>query len=68
MKNREWLRGQSEYDLLLTMQSNLESHRANDEPVCITAAIDNILDMRRCEFFNGECDRCVQFWLNEERR
>ena len=69
MKNREWLRNQSEYDLLCGMNKELVSRREDDDDFrCIMDAL-GVEDMfTRCRvIFNTTCDKCIQSWLNEER-
>ena len=76
MKNREWLRAQSEYDLLCGMNERLTANKAEMQMPSNTHAYACIMD---CFFDKTEtydfcygggtsCAECIQHWLNEERR
>lgn len=73
MKNREWLRAQSEYDLLCRMQRNLEKIRIDmnvqsDYSMCIMHLLGAKFVDVLCMRYNGKCEDCIQAYLNEERR
>lgn len=59
MKNREWLQSMALYDLLMMISMNACS--------CIMMILDVPLEdiKHRCD---GECSKCLQAWLNEERK
>ena len=66
-RNRENLMGQSLYDLLLSMQYELELCRQHSEPYpCIMNALGENLVGVRCIKYNAKCDKCLQDWLNEK--
>lgn len=60
MKNREWLREQSEYDLLTEMNATF----TYGEPHCILELIEGKHLICKC----NSCNECIAEWLNEERR
>lgn len=66
MTNREKLLNTAEYDLLLSMQKELEYARQHGKPSpCIMDALgENIVGLRCCKH-NGKCDECIAGWLNE---
>lgn len=68
MKNREWLRNQSEYDLLCRMNEQLDKNdKQSDEfhPCIMDCFMDDKDSDKWCK---GNCEKCIQAWLNEERR
>ena len=63
MKNREWLREQSEYDLLCGMNDNI-----NHDEVCIMDVLKAYTGARCAKYSCGKrCQDCIADWLNEER-
>ncbi len=65
-RNRNKLFEQSQYDMLLSMQKNLDYCREHDEPhPCIMHALGENLVGVRCTKYNRKCDLCLQDWLNE---
>lgn len=58
MKNREKILNTNLYDLLLTMNSRIESEQ------CVLDLIStNVNDYLFC---HGSCEECIQKWLNAE--
>lgn len=60
MKNREWLQNMALYDLLCRISDYGETM---NEDFCIADAL-KIKDV----WCNGDCKKCLQAWLNEERK
>ncbi len=58
MKNREKILNTNLYDLLLTMNSRIES-----EQCIIDLLSTNANDYLFC---HGSCEECIQKWLNAE--
>ena len=59
MKNREWLRDMALYDLLCRISDYGEMM---NKDFCIADALK--ISGAVC---NGNCKKCLQAWLNEER-
>lgn len=60
MKNREKILNTNLYDLLLTMNSRIES-----EQCIIDLLSTSVSDYLFC---HGSCEDCIQKWLNAEVR
>ena len=64
--NREKLLNLAIYDLLLSMQSELDYARDHDEPYpCIMDALGENLPGLRCCKYNADCPACIAGWLAE---
>lgn len=64
-RNREKLMEQSLYDLLLSMQYELELCRQHSEAPCIMNALGENLVGVRCTKYNRKCNECIADYLNE---
>lgn len=65
MTNRQWLLGTSEYDILLKANERLKKAWNGNSPVCMLDVLSK--EERDCREFN-DCEKCIQAWLNEERK
>ena len=72
-RNREKLIEQSMYDMLLKMNENLcKNLSCTDVSTCIMDALSQHSDyseyerIARCEKHKGDCEKCLQSWMNEE--
>ena len=64
--NREKLLNLALYDLLLSMQGELDYAKEHDEPhPCIMDALGENLPGLRCCTYNADCPRCIAGWLSE---
>ena len=62
-RNREKLMEQSLYDLLCMMNENL---RAFNSTCVMIGLIGYDKKVIRCYEYKGDCEKCLQEWLNEE--
>ena len=62
MRNRDWLRNQNEYDLLLNIQKRLEYLLNSGRQCCILSALGS--PPAECKLV---CENCIQEWLSRER-
>lgn len=67
MTNRQRLLKKNPYDVLLQMNTNINTHSTDGS--CIMDALigDDQEVSDRCLGING-CDKCIQNWLNEEEK
>lgn len=64
--NREKLLNLSIYDLLVSMQCELDYAKEHDEAhPCIMDALGVNLPGLRCCKYNGYCRACISGWLSE---
>lgn len=64
--NREKLLNLALYDLLLSMQSELDYARDHDKAhPCIMDALGQNLVTLRCYHYHGDCRACIAGWLSE---
>lgn len=74
MKNRNWLIGRNECDLLCEMNGRLsEQAQSFGTDLCIMNCFMSYIDtVARCKKFSDKkdypCRDCIAAWLNEERR
>ena len=65
-RNRDKLMAQSLYDMLLSMNNELDLCRQHSEPYpCIMNALGENLVGVRCTKYNRNCAKCLQDWMNE---
>lgn len=64
MKNREYLLQTNPADLL--KQANARMMWLHCDCILDTISDDACID--RCKKFDEDCDKCIESWLNEERR
>ena len=64
--NREKLLNLALYDLLLSMQGELDYAKAHGEAYpCIMDALGQNLVTLRCYHYHGDCSGCIAGWLAE---
>lgn len=59
-RNRDWLNDQNPCDLLKHIHNRIEG--------CVLRVIDPYVTTQRCFDWNHTCDKCIEAWMNEERR
>lgn len=60
MKNREWLQSMALYDLLCKIS---DYGKTMNKSFCIADALKI-----NCVWCNSDCKKCLQEWLNDERK
>lgn len=59
--NSRWILNQNICDLLVKIQK--------DGCGCILKALDTIKHAaERCAVYDGDCDKCIRTWINEQRK
>jgi hypothetical protein len=59
-RNRDWLNNQNPCDLLKQIHEHIEG--------CVLRTISHDVTTKRCWDFNHTCDKCIEAWMNEERK